>query len=475
MKKFMWIFFAAILLASTAFCGAADDSTAFFRVVIFRDSAWVEYVLTFEQWEAFTGEDLHSKEVFVAPGTDSLFVNATFTDQVMNLGQYAYHDVDSNRFTGSFVLPPCSSKLLFRDGLAGFLVLQDWYFQGAPGAAYFEGFGIHNTGIIYQTTLGSPATESNTRTAADSAVNKYWSNIVGLDYEYFLFVDPRADGAAIAHVDTLCKIARWFKTQQPSLKTSFDGGLLPIGEPSGKESDYWAGSRSAYVDSLASWRAADDQIKFLVDSVDYLLPSIYPWYADTTEFCGYARAIIAEAKRIAKGKPVYPVISPQAFSTGDLTLGVPVSYDYFARMLKVVKDAGADGVIIWGSTLMAPNNYQWDDNAGWWTALKEFTASLGISSVKPPINKSLQYTLFQNYPNPFSSTTNIAYVLKEQTNVKLTVYDILGRRISVIVNERQKAGRYIIRFSGLNLASGAYFYRLETPNFEKVLKMILLK
>ena len=291
------------------------------------------------------------------------------------------------RYLRSFLGLLSASLLLVAPGAQGqgFLVLQDWYFQGAPNAAYFEGFGIHNAGIVYQATLGTPAIESNTRTAADATVNKYWHNIVGLDYEYFLFIDPRTDGnaTAIAHVDTLCKIARWFKTQQPSLKTGFYG-LLPIEEPSGKQSDYWAGRRSAYVDSLASWRAADDKIEFLVDSVDYLMPGMYPWYADTTEFCGYARAVIAEAKRIAKGKPVYPIISPQAFSVGNLTLGVPVGHDYFARMLKVVKEAGADGVIIWGSTLMAPNNYQWDANAGWWTALKEFMASLDVGNVSIP-------------------------------------------------------------------------------------------
>ena len=209
------LFCILVLSASTGFSSTTDDSTAFFRVVIFSyDSVWVEYVLTFEQWRVFTGEDLNSKEIIVEPGTDSLFVNMTLTDQVMNLGQYAYRDVDSNRLTGSFTLPPCSAKLLFRDGLA--------------------------------------------------------------------------------------------------------------------------------------------------------------------------------------------------------------------------------------------------------------------VSVKPA-TQSLGYALLQNYPNPFSSTTNIAYTLGERTNVKLTVYDVLGRRISVIVNECQQAGRYIIQFSGRNLASGEYLYRLKTQNFEKVLKMVLLK
>ena len=118
--------------------------------------------------------------------------------------------------------------------------------------------------------------------------------------------------------------------------------------------------------------------------MDYLSPSVYAWYADTSEFCGIARAVISEARRIAKGKKVYPIISPQYMPFGNQTPGTVVDHDYMARMLKTVKDAGADGVIIWGSTLLSANRYQWDANAGWWTALKEFTASLGANSVSAP-------------------------------------------------------------------------------------------
>jgi hypothetical protein len=262
--------------------------------------------------------------------------------------------------------------------------MQNWYFQGAPNASYFESLGIHQVGIVYESSLGSPAAESKTRTAADNTVNRYWHNIVMLDYEYQLLVDPRqqGDSAAIAYFKSLCTIARWFKTQQPAIKTGFFG-YLPLDQPDGKNSSFWAGNR-AVGSHLASWQAANDKMRFLLDSVDFVSPGIYPWYPDTTEWCEYTRANIAEAKRIAQGKPVYPVITPQGFPVGGLTLGVPVGYDYFARMLKVIKESGADGVIIWGSTLEGPNNYQWDANAGWWMALKEFMASLAHDSASTP-------------------------------------------------------------------------------------------
>ena len=69
---------------------------------------------------------------------------------------------------------------------------------------------------------------------------------------------------------------------------------------------------------------------------------------------------------------------------GNQTFGAAVDHDYMARMLKTVKEAGADGVIIWGSTLLAPNDYQSRSNAGWWTALKEFAGSLGANGASTP-------------------------------------------------------------------------------------------
>ena len=89
------------------------------------------------------------------------------------------------------------------------------------------------------------------------------------------------------------------------------------------------------------------------------------------------------------------------------------------------------------------------------------------------------FQLSQNYPNPFNPTTSIRYMVSSITNVKLTVYDILGREIAVLVNEEKPAGTYEVTFNVSNLSSGTYFYRLTatSPTGEFVLtkKMILLR
>jgi hypothetical protein len=66
-------------------------------------------------------------------------------------------------------------------------------------------------------------------------------------------------------------------------------------------------------------------------------------------------------------------------------------------------------------------------------------------------------------------------VKRETSNVKLVVFDILGKEISTVVNEKLNAGTYEVKFDGSNLPSGIYFYRLETGSFSEVKRMVLIK
>ena len=92
----------------------------------------------------------------------------------------------------------------------------------------------------------------------------------------------------------------------------------------------------------------------------------------------------------------------------------------------------------------------------------------------PPSQVPEQFTLLQNYPNPFNPSTTIMYDLPERSKVRLLVYDILGRVVSVLKDEEEDANRYVVSFDGARLPSGVYFYRLETPAFTQTRKMVLL-
>ena len=85
------------------------------------------------------------------------------------------------------------------------------------------------------------------------------------------------------------------------------------------------------------------------------------------------------------------------------------------------------------------------------------------------------FVLYQNYPNPFNPTTKIRYQLNSKSNVTLSVFDINGKTIKVLVNSIQQAGQYDIIFDAVDLPSGLYFYRLVADGYIETLKMILIK
>jgi choice-of-anchor B domain-containing protein len=91
------------------------------------------------------------------------------------------------------------------------------------------------------------------------------------------------------------------------------------------------------------------------------------------------------------------------------------------------------------------------------------------------INKPLGYELYANYPNPFNPSTQISYSLAENGNVMLTVYNVLGERVDVLVNDVQSAGTHSVNFNASNLSGGIYFLVMESADFIKTIKMTLIK
>ncbi len=90
-------------------------------------------------------------------------------------------------------------------------------------------------------------------------------------------------------------------------------------------------------------------------------------------------------------------------------------------------------------------------------------------------NVYLKYELLQNYPNPFNPTTRIRFNIKDTRLVELKVYDILGKEVSVLINEKLKPGEYEAVFNGGQLAAGVYFYKLTAGDFTEVKRMVLIK
>lgn len=87
----------------------------------------------------------------------------------------------------------------------------------------------------------------------------------------------------------------------------------------------------------------------------------------------------------------------------------------------------------------------------------------------------LAYELYQNYPNPFNPITSITYQLKEEGLVQLKVYNSLGQEVATLVNEKQNAGSYVVKFDASKLPSGIYIYSIRVNDFVHTRKMTLLK
>ncbi|MDZ7806687.1 MAG: T9SS type A sorting domain-containing protein [Gracilimonas sp.] len=110
---------------------------------------------------------------------------------------------------------------------------------------------------------------------------------------------------------------------------------------------------------------------------------------------------------------------------------------------------------------------------------KEFVAPDGglVVSNENPSGEGVpqKFRLGQNYPNPFNPTTSFTYDVARASDVKLEVFDMLGRKVTELVNERKAAGTYTISFDASALSSGMYIYRLQAADAVLTKKMTLIK
>jgi len=105
-----------------------------------------------------------------------------------------------------------------------------------------------------------------------------------------------------------------------------------------------------------------------------------------------------------------------------------------------------------------------------------FLDTLTVTDIKDVRNNLPEsFLLQQNYPNPFNPTTSISYSIKEMGLVTLKIFDVLGREVSVLVNEVKEPGKYNINFDASKLSSGVYIYLLNAGSFTSSKKMILTK
>lgn len=134
---------------------------------------------------------------------------------------------------------------------------------------------------------------------------------------------------------------------------------------------------------------------------------------------------------------------------------------------------------------LGPNSYTSPDSSGTDTAhtfqhvlnpfdeIARWVEQVGIKKIGTDVPTS--YSLYQNYPNPFNPSTTINFDIIQTGIVKLTLYDVTGKKIKDLINENLETGRYSFNFNLDNYASGIYFYRITSNKFTAVKKMLLVK
>jgi hypothetical protein len=184
-------------------------------------------------------------------------------------------------------------------------------------------------------------------------------------------------GDVLAVQSTVAKflsVLSWVKGEAPGVLFGFYG-TVPI-------PDYSRAIRDPASVEYRSWQQDNDRLEDVSDRVDALFPSIYTFYLDQESWVTYAIAQITEARRKAKGKPVYAFLWPQYHESNLLLGGRFLSPDYWKLQLETVAQH-ADGAVIWGGW-GANGPEPWNEGAPWWQVTKEFMRRLDTSPPTAP-------------------------------------------------------------------------------------------
>ena len=250
---------------------------------------------------------------------------------------------------------PLTPPTTLRLAPAQFLVFDGTYFTNKPD---LSAYGIQPLNLVYENPLfpANSPTDAMPQASDIKSVDLQCvaaKGITVLDIERWIGL-PDAVGLYAGLIAN-------FKILSPQLKLGYYS-LVP-------ENDYWRAISGPNSAQHLQWQQENNQLQAIADQVDYLFPSLYTFYADQTGWVAYAEANIAEARRLAKGKPVYAFLWFDYHNSNATLGGTPIPPDFWRLELDTVRRL-ADGVVIWGG------GGNWDPNAAWWLATREFMVSL---------------------------------------------------------------------------------------------------
>lgn len=150
----------------------------------------------------------------------------------------------------------------------------------------------------------------------------------------------------------------------------------------------------------------------------------------------------------------------------DITSLIPeeIRNNYYFRMT----GAGIPSII----DMLTVTSVTFNAEAG---VVYNFSINSTLTSLEDDLNAPKEFSLGQNFPNPFNPSTSIQYNVKEASQVTLKVYDMIGNEVAILVNEVKPAGSYTVSFDASQLSSGVYLYKMTAGNFVQTRKLVLMK
>jgi hypothetical protein len=219
----------------------------------------------------------------------------------------------------------------------------------------------------------------------------------------------------------------------------------------------------------------------LLELVPPVVQSWFPYTGRPGALTGYISFTSAGRDSLVIGTVLYKTSLSQVVAVGDWgTATSTTGYTKFSIPLEYFSTDAPDTTWIYitidpgdADTVHLGTVFLLDD-----LAYEGQATGIAAGSTKPAT-----FALNQNYPNPFNPSTTIRFELPEASQVRLTVYNLLGQEVKVLANDQRQAGVYDLRFDAAGLPSGTYFYRLEArstdakqgENFVQVRKMSIVK
>ena len=220
----------------------------------------------------------------------------------------------------------------------------------------------------------------------------------------------------------------------------------------------------------------------------------YFWRVSAYNVGGYSAFSTADSFTTIVAVPAEPALASPLGVTGQprkTTLKWNPSVNATKYHLQIASDSAFSSIAFdttmtdtskkLSAPLAATTKYYWHVSAidtagaGDYSETANFTTGTGIDAIDDLTGIPKVFALFQNYPNPFNPSTTIRYDIPKNSNVKITIYDILGRVVVKLADGIQAAGKYSIQWNPSNLSSGVYFCRINAESQDGSSKFVSLK